>query len=133
MRETVNDALVKLVSALGGSKQVGPALWPEKSIDAAQRLLMDCLNEERPARLSPEHLMTLLRMGRDKGVHVVMEYLCGELDYHPPVAMVREVDLDEALRRYEETTDRLCAVQEQIQQLFAARREQQQQMRSVRA
>lgn len=132
MRETVNDALVKLVSALGGSKQVGPVLWPEKTIDAAQKFLMDCLNEERPARLSPEHLVTLLRMGRDKGVHVVMEYLCEELDYHPPVAMVREIDLDEALRRYDETTDRLVAVQEQIKQLFASQRAQSH-TRSVRA
>lgn len=121
MRETVNDALVKLVAALGGSKQVGPELWPEKAIDAASKFLMDCLNEERPARLSPEHLVTLMRMGRNKGAHMVMEHLCEVLDYHPPVAMVREVDLDDALRRYEETTDRLAAVQQQIQQLFALR------------
>ena len=40
-------ALVEAVKALGGSKVVGCKLWPEKAPDAAQRLLLDCLNDDR--------------------------------------------------------------------------------------
>lgn len=38
--ESVNDALIGAVKALGGSKQVGPLLWPEKAPDAAERLAL---------------------------------------------------------------------------------------------
>ena len=37
--DSMNDALIALVKALGGSKVVGPMLWPEKMADAAQRVL----------------------------------------------------------------------------------------------
>lgn len=125
MRETVNDALVRLVAALGGIKQVGPVLWPQKEIDAAGRFLNDCLSEQRPARLSPEQLVVLFRLGREKGIHIGMEFLCQELDYEAPKAAVREVDIEEAIRRVEETTgrlaDHLAETQAQLKQLLAAR------------
>ena len=61
--ESINEALIACVKACGGSKQVGNKLWPEKTIDAAQRHLLACLNEDKPERLSPEQLVLLMRMG----------------------------------------------------------------------
>lgn len=65
--ECLNDALIECVKACGGSKQVGAALFPEFAPDQAQRKLLDCLNPERPHKLSPEQTMLLLRMARAKG------------------------------------------------------------------
>ena len=62
-------ALVEAVKALGGSKAVAGKLWPEKPVEAAQRLLLDCLNDDRPAHLSPDHVLLILRMARQAGHH----------------------------------------------------------------
>lgn len=81
--ESLNDALIDAVKALGGSKQVGYILWPEKSVDAAQRHLLACLNEDKPERLTPDHLMMLLRLARGKGHHGALSYILQDLGYAP--------------------------------------------------
>ena len=62
---------------------VGPKLWPEKTIDAAQRQLLDCLNEERPAKLSPEQVLLVLRLARAAGCHDGVDFLLNDLGYAP--------------------------------------------------
>jgi len=79
--DSINDALIAAVKALGGSKQVGPILWPEKTPDAAQRLLLACLNEDRPEHLSPDHLMMVLRKARSIGHHESIGYILDDLGY----------------------------------------------------
>lgn len=81
----INAALVDTIKALGGSKVVGPLLYPEKPLEAAQRALLDALNPERPARLSPEQVVFIARLARRQGCHVLMAHLCTELGYAPPV------------------------------------------------
>ncbi len=81
--ESLNQALIDCVKAAGGSKVVGHRLWPEKTIDAAQRHLLACLNEDKPERLSPEHLLMLLRLARERGHHDAMNYILAELSYGP--------------------------------------------------
>ena len=71
-------ALVEAVKALGGSKVVGCKLWPEKAPDAAQRLLLDCLNDDRPAHLTPEHVVLILRLARQAGHHGAVGWLLAE-------------------------------------------------------
>ena len=72
--ESLNEALIACVKACGGSHQVGRLLWPEKSQESAQRTLLDCLNDERPAKLSPEQVMLVLRLARNQE---------GEMSYLP--------------------------------------------------
>ena len=81
--ESINEALIGLVKALGGSKRVGAQLWPEKTIEAAQRHLLACLNDDKPERLTPEHLMLLLRMGRKAGHHLAIGFVLDTLGYAP--------------------------------------------------
>jgi hypothetical protein len=81
--ESLNEALIDAVKALGGSKQVGFKLWPEKTVDAAQRHLLACLNEEKPERLTPDHLMMLLRLARASGHHESLAFILGDLGYAP--------------------------------------------------
>lgn len=83
--ESLNEALIDCVKAAGGSKTVGPQLWPEKTQDAAQRLLLDCLNEDRPAKLSPEQVLLVLRLARAKGHHGGVAFILSDLSYGPPV------------------------------------------------
>jgi hypothetical protein len=100
MHESLNDALIACVKAAGGSKQVGPLLWPEKAPDAAQRMLLDCMNDERPAKLSPEQVMLVLRLARAKGYHDGMAFVLGDLGYAPPVPVDPRDEAAELQRQF---------------------------------
>jgi len=116
--ESLNSVLVEVVKALGGSKQVGPLLWPEKTPDAAQRLLLDCLNEDRPAHLTPDHLHMLLRMARAKGVHVAFEYLAASLGYAPPVPIEPRDEVAELQRQFVAATQTMAALAARMESLM---------------
>lgn len=83
--EDIYDALKHVVQAAGGAKAVGAHVFPHKEQpDAAGRLLMDCLNEGRPEKLDPEHLLALLRIGHDAGCHQAIHYICTHSGYTTP-------------------------------------------------
>jgi hypothetical protein len=98
--ESLNEALIGCVKAAGGSKQVGPLLWPEKAPDAAQRLLLDCLNDDRPAKLSPEQVLLVLRLARGKGHHDGVAFVLGDLGYAPPVVVEPRDEAAELQRQF---------------------------------
>lgn len=98
--ESLNEALIESVKAAGGSKQVGPLLWPEKTPDAAQRLLLDCLNDDRPAKLSPEQVLLVLRLARAKGHHEGIAFMLGDLGYAPPVPIDPRDEAAELQRQF---------------------------------
>lgn len=81
--ESLNDALIEAVKAAGGSANVGAKLWPEKPPQHAQRALLDCLNEDRPAKLSPEQVLLICRLARAKGHHGVIAFILQDLSYAP--------------------------------------------------
>lgn len=83
--EDINDALREVVQQLGGAKAVGAVLWPEKSVEQAQVLLLACLNSERKERLSPEQLVLLLRKGREAGCHAAINFICESCGYSAPL------------------------------------------------
>jgi hypothetical protein len=62
---SINSMLIECVKAAGGSKRVGPLLWPEKPVLDAQKLLLACLNEDRPEKLSPDQAFLIERLQRD--------------------------------------------------------------------
>lgn len=116
--ENLNDALIDCVRAAGGSKQVGPKLWPEKTPDCAQRMLLDALNEDRPGKLSPDQVLLVLRLARGKGHHAGIAYILADLGYAPttPIEPKDEAaDLQrqgvEMLAALERITDRLQRLQ----------------------
>lgn len=79
--ETIEDAIREVVNALGGPKKVAVALWTDRPPEAAHRLLLACLNEDRPERLAPHHLLTLMSAGREFGCHALMRFLAAETGY----------------------------------------------------
>lgn len=120
MKDTFTDALIACVKASGGSKSVGPTLWPELESDAAQRKLCDCLNPERPHHnLAPEQALLIMRLARSRGCHAAMEFLAGALDYAPPVP-TKPVDIADNLRR--ELLEELRAVHAKLDRLEAIER-----------
>lgn len=99
MNESINDALIECVKALGGSKSVGVALWPAKGIDAAQRHLLSCLNPDRPEKLGPDEVVQVLRLARERGCHAGMQYLAAELGYAEPQPVEPKDQADELCRQ----------------------------------
>jgi hypothetical protein len=96
--ESFGEALADCVRALGGNKTVGVLLWPEKSIDDARRALLDALNPDRAAKLSPEQVLLILAESRKIGCHVGAAYVmqhCGYADPQP----IEPADEKAALQR----------------------------------
>ena len=100
--ESLNQALVECVKAAGGSANVGPKLWPEKSREAAQRQLLDCLSDERHAKLSPDQVLLVLRLARDKGFHGGIGYVLEKLGYAPTSPIKPRDASDDLMRQVRE-------------------------------
>ena len=96
--EDIHDALRAVVQALGGAKQVGADLWPDKPIEQSTRLLLDCLNTQRPEKLEISQVLWLLKEARKISCHVAMHFLCRESGYLEPTPHDPE-DEKEALQR----------------------------------
>lgn len=79
--EDINDALREVVQQLGGAKAVGPMLWPEKTMEQSQMLLLACLNSERKERLTPDQVLLLLRKGREADCHEAMQFIAEQAGY----------------------------------------------------
>jgi hypothetical protein len=116
--ESVNEALIACVKACGGSKQVGHKLWPEKTVDAAQRHLLACLNDDKPERLSPEQLALLMRMGHGAGFHGVMQFLAESIGYSEPVPTDPRDELAELLKETITLRKQLAVQNERIERLL---------------
>lgn len=118
----VNEALIDTVKALGGSKQVAPLLWPTKAPEAAQRLLLDCLNEDRPAHLTPDQVVFILRLARERGIHIGMQSLCAQLGYAEPVPVEPKDESAQLQREYIEAVRSMAAIAARMDRLAPALR-----------
>ena len=125
--EGLNQALIECVKAAGGSSIVGRKLFPEKSQESAQRALLDCLNEDRPAKLSPEQVLLVLRLARAKGYHDGVAFILADLGYAPttPIEPKDEAaelsrQASELLAAAERITERLQRLQPQLHLRAAA-------------
>jgi hypothetical protein len=105
--ESANDVLVEAVKAMGGSKQVGAMLWPELAIDAAQRKLLDTLNPERPAHLTPEQALFLLVKAREKGCMGAMYAWLRLAGFGPAPVLATQDQAAAALERMRQQMDGL--------------------------
>lgn len=99
MHETLADAIREVALLCGGSKSLACAIWPAKGPNEAHRHLLDCLNEDRPHKLSPDELIMIARLGRERGSDAVMRYLCAEAGYQSPIALHPDVERDKIRER----------------------------------
>ena len=114
VHEDLTEALVACVKACGGSKQVGPLLWPEVAPDAAQRKLLDCLNPERPAHLQPDQVLYLLKLARQRGFHEGFGYMAQVLGYAAPLPVDPVDEVAELQRQYVQAARDLMAMNDRI-------------------
>lgn len=98
--ETFNDALIDCVKAAGGSALVGRKVFPEKSPESAQRSLLDCLNEDRAAKLSPDQVKLVLKLARERGFHGGVAYLLADLGYAPTTPIEPKDEVAELRRLF---------------------------------
>lgn len=115
--ESLNDALIECVKAAGGSKQVAHKLWPEKTVDAAQRHLLNCLNEDKAERLAPDQVLFLLKLAREKGHHGGVTFITGYLGYTVPSPVEPRDEVAELQRQFIETSRGLSKMVERMELL----------------
>lgn len=114
--DSLNSVLVECIKACGGSKQIGPLLWPEKSPESAQRLILDCLNEDHPSHLTPEQAMFVLKIARNKGVHVGFEFFAAHLGYAKLIPVEPRDEVADLQRRFIEEQRSMAAMVEKMNQ-----------------
>lgn len=117
--ESMHDALIECVKAAGGSKVVGHKIWPEKMVDQAQRHLLNCLQDGRPERLTPDQVHLIFKLAHDAGCHAGMEFLCASLGYAPPVPTKPQDEAAQLQREFIAATRALGAMADRIAALQA--------------
>lgn len=91
--EGPEDALRAAVQALGGAKRVGTMLWPDKGVDAASRLLLDCINPSRAEKLEATQIIRVFALAKEAGCHGPFAWFAGEVGYDvKPITKAEEVD-----------------------------------------
>lgn len=91
--ESPEEAVRAAIQALGGAKKVGVMLWPDKSVDNAARLLLDCVNSSRAEKLELTQIMLVFSMAKDVGCHAPFAWFCAEVGYDAkPINKTEEVD-----------------------------------------
>lgn len=120
--ECAEDALKAAVDAMGGAKQVGALLWPDKTPDAARTRLLDCLNTHRPERLDLSESMFILKRAKEAGHHAPFAWLAAEVGYDAkPVAKAEEIDrLTTVIEQSSKTMAAALATLERLQRVRAA-------------
>lgn len=82
-----------VIQHIGGVKRVGPMLFPDKTVDASARYLLDCVNHDRPEKLSLSQTMMLLRLAHEAGHHTAFSWLAAQIGYDiKPITRADEVD-----------------------------------------
>ena len=115
--ESLPDALRECVQSCGGHKAVGTLLWPEKGADVAGRLLADCLNDAKREKLSPEQVLLVLRLARERGCHAGMNFIARDAGYSDPQPVEPEDERAQLQREFIEASKhftRLAAKMERL-------------------
>lgn len=115
--DSPEDALKAVIQQLGGIKRVGPKLFPDKTVDAAARYLLDCVNPDRSEKLSLSQIMMLLRLAHEAGFHTAYAWISGEVGYDiKPITKAEEVDrLTSVVEQSTKTLTSALAALERIQ------------------
>jgi hypothetical protein len=116
---SLTEVLIECVKAAGGSKLVGCKLFPDLLVDQAQRKLLDCLNDDRPHRLTPDQVLLVAEMARSAGCHAFMVHCAHRLHYQAPMPREPRDELAELQRAFVQSMAELPKLAAQIQALQA--------------
>ncbi len=119
VHESLADAVAEVAIACGGKKKLAEALWPTNN--GAHSHLLDCLNPDRPHKLGPDELISIARIGRERGVDSVARYLCAEMGYEMPRPLNPDQEADELRKRIADGLDYVRANAERLESLTVRR------------
>lgn len=85
--ESIGDAIAEAIRSAGGAKSVAGCLWPALPLAQAHSKILDCLNADRPAKLSPDEVMAIAKLARGAGCDAIVKFMALEIGYAPPVVM----------------------------------------------
>ena len=108
MIESLNDGLIAVITAAGGSKVVGSLLRPELPATDAGVWLRNCLNDDRREKLSLDQFKFLLKLGREAECHEAMNFLAADVGY-ATTPVDPETELARVLRMVEIHNERNAA------------------------
>jgi hypothetical protein len=112
--ESLAEALKEVILSAGGTKSVACKLWPEKTPDAAQRTLLDCLNDNRSEKLSPEQVLYLIRIGRETGCHAAINYITRDAGYSDPQPIEPEDEKAKLMRDFIQAQKVMSSISERL-------------------
>ena len=111
------DAARDAVRYAGGAKKVGQLMFPDKSVDAAARYLMDALNPARAERLSPSQVLHLMRLARASGFDGFAHYWMRESGYQAPVPVQPETEAAVLSQKLERHMNEMKSMVSQLQRI----------------
>lgn len=116
--ESWEDALRDDVRALGGSKQVGKLLYPEKDVETAARALNDKLNAGRRERLTDEQERMIIRMaGQARGYSAALNFLCDSTQFERTKPIAPEESAARLQREFLDSIERGQRILEEFKRL----------------
>lgn len=119
--ESAEEALSAAVQHLGGAKQVGSSLWPDKTPDSARTRLLDCLNPSRAERLDMSEAMFILKRAKEKGFHAPFHWMAGEIGYEAPRPLTKAGEEDRLTTVIDNATRTLAAALPLLERMQRAR------------
>jgi len=114
--ESLNEAIAFTARAVGFEK-LASELWPAKGAKEAARYLNDCLNPERPHKLSGEEILHIARRGREIGCYLITSFINMDTGFAPPIPVDAENQKAELQRAFIEQGKRLEAIYQRIGRL----------------
>lgn len=98
--EDIYEALRTDIMALGGPKNVGHMLWPDKPADKAGELLNNCLNRTRNEKLDPEQVQFIKREARKRGSFATAYFCCDDAGFARPQPLEPEDEAAKLQRKF---------------------------------
>lgn len=105
--EGVEDALSACVRALGGAKVVGAILWPDKPMEEARTLLLNCLNPNRKEKLDYTQIIWVFREAKRVGFYAGFQWFARECEFESR-AVTSEEEMDRLANVIEASTKTLA-------------------------
>ena len=117
--DTYEDAIRDCVTALGGFKRVGSALWPAMPADDAGRKLSACLNTDKREKLDLGELRLIRREARKAGIHILAHYEARDAGYSEPQPLNPEDEAAQLQREFIASVKALEAIQARMGRVAA--------------
>lgn len=114
--EGIEDALKASIQALGGAKRVAGTLWPDKPVEEARTLLLNCINPARKEKLDYSQLMWVFREAKRAGFHAGFQWFAKECEFEAR-AVTKAEEMDRLTSVVEQSTKTLASALATLERL----------------